>query len=93
MRRNLFSARMMMGTMEIVDFNAYDLKHLSSQDVSYNPALGSGQLQVRDFHFVTFEWRTTRGFCQLLDLKSSSLRIGYLGWLGVRQKGEWIKDE
>ena len=31
---------MMMGVMEVVDFNAYDLKYISDPDISYNPALG-----------------------------------------------------
>ena len=49
--------KLMMGVMEIVDHNAYDLKYLSSPDISYNPALGSGQLQVRDIHYVSLERR------------------------------------
>lgn len=44
------SSGMMEGVMEVVDQNAYDLKHLSDADISYNPALGTGQLQVRDIH-------------------------------------------
>jgi hypothetical protein len=55
--------------MEVVAYNAYDLKYLSSSDMSYNPALGSGQLQVRDIHYVTLVSRTTWEFCQLLDRK------------------------
>ena len=46
---------MMFGVMEVVDFNAYDLKFLSKSDISYNPALGSGQLQIRDIHYVDKE--------------------------------------
>jgi len=38
--------KMMMGVMEVVDFNAYDLKYLSNSDISYNPALGSGQIEL-----------------------------------------------
>lgn len=33
---------MMLGVMEVIDFNAYDLKFISEKDISYNPALGSG---------------------------------------------------
>ena len=83
---------MMIGVMEIVNFNAYDLKHLSNQDISYNPALGSGQIQVRDIHYVTLERRSTWEFCQLLDRKSIASRIGYVGWLRYAKKNEWIKD-
>lgn len=30
------------GVMEIVDYNAYDLKFIGDTDISYNPALGTG---------------------------------------------------
>ncbi|MBO6219473.1 MAG: hypothetical protein J6N81_07870 [Treponema sp.] len=57
--------------MEIVDYNAYDLKHISDSDISYNPALGTGQIQIKDIHYVTTELRTTWEMCQLLDKKVS----------------------
>lgn len=85
--------KMMMGVMEVVDFNAYDLKFLSFQDISHNPALGSGQLQVRDIHYVSRENRTTWEFCQLLDKKCIASRTGYKGWLRYAKQYEWIKDE
>jgi len=85
--------KMMMGIMEVVDFNAYDLKFLSIPDISYNPALGSGQLQVRDIHYVTRENRTTWEFCQILDKKCIASRTGYNGWLRYAKQYEWIKDE
>lgn len=84
---------MMMGVMEIVDFNAYDLKFLSSLDISYNPALGSGQLQVRDIHYVTREDKTTWDFCKMLDRKCIASRTGYDGWLRYAKQYGWIKDE
>lgn len=40
---------LMDGIMEVAAYNVYDLKYLSSADISYNPALGSGQLQVGTF--------------------------------------------
>ena len=83
---------MMMGVMEVVDFNAYDLKYLSSSDISYNPALGSGQIQIRDIHYVTVEYRTAWEFCQLLDRKCIASRNGYTGWLRYAKQHEWIKD-
>lgn len=55
--------------MEVVAYVAYDLKYLSPKDVNYNPALGTGQIQVRDIHYVEIEGRTTWEFCQLLDRK------------------------
>jgi hypothetical protein len=83
--------KMMMGVMEIVDHNAYDLKYLSAADVSYNPALGSGQLQVRDIHYVTLEHRTVWEFCQLLDEKCISSKKGYEGWYEYAVQKGWIK--
>jgi len=85
--------KMMMGIMEVVDFNAYDLKFISSPDISYNPALGSGQLQVRDIHYVTRENRTTWEFCRMLDKKCIASRTGYAGWLRYAKQYEWIKNE
>ncbi|QTA81396.1 Uncharacterized protein dnl_37290 [Desulfonema limicola] len=85
--------KMMMGVMEVVDFNAYDLKFLSLSDISYNPALGSGQLQVRDIHYVSRENRTAWEFCQLLDKKCIASRTGYEGWLRYAKQYEWIKNE
>ncbi len=85
--------KMMMGVMEIVEFNAYDLKYLSSLDLSYNPALGTGQIQVRDIHYVTIEKRTTWEFCQLLDRKCMASHKGYEGWFKYAVQNGWIKDE
>lgn len=84
---------MMFGVMEIVDFNAYDLKFLGKNDISYNPALGSGQLQVRDIHYVSRELRNTWEFCQLLDKKCIASRKGFSEWLRYAKQNQWIKDE
>ncbi len=85
--------KMMMGVMEVVDFNAYDLKYLSESDINYNPALGSGQLQVRDIHYVTRQNRTVWEFCQMLDKKCIASRTGFDGWHRYAKQYEWIKDE
>ncbi|WP_203250020.1 MULTISPECIES: hypothetical protein [Cysteiniphilum] len=95
-KHRVFSARdeetkMMMGVMEVVDFNAYDLKYLSDSDISYNPALGTGQIQVRDIHYVTIVKRTTWEFCQLLDKKFIASKKGYGQWLEYAQQNNWIK--
>ena len=83
---------MMEGVMEVVGYNAYDLKFLSSADLSYNPALGTGQLQVRDIHYVTIESRTTWEFCQMLDRKyMASTRRSFSDWLELAEKHGWIK--
>jgi hypothetical protein len=82
---------LMDGIMEVVAHNTYDLKFLSSTDISYNPALGSGQLQVRDIHYVTLTKRTTWEFCQLLDRKFISSKKGFDEWLKLAKAHEWIK--
>ena len=84
---------MVFGVMEVVDFKAYDLKFLGKNDISYNPALGSGQLQVRDIHYVTKEVRTTWDFCKLLDEKCIASRKGYSEWLRYAKQHHWIKDK
>ncbi|WAR45611.1 hypothetical protein [Methylomonas rapida] len=83
---------LMDGIMEVVAYNAYDLKFLSSRDISYNPALGTGQIQVRDIHYVELEERTTWEFCQLLDRKYlQSARRSFDQWLVLANKNGWIK--
>ncbi len=83
---------MMDGVMEVVAYNAYDLKYLSEKDISYNPALGTGQLQVRDIHYVSIEKKTTWEFCQLLDKKYlNSQRRTFAQWLDLAYRGAWIK--
>ena len=84
---------LMDGIMEIVSHNAYDLKFLSSSDLSYNPALGSGQLQVRDIHYVKLTKRNTCEFCQLLDQKFINSRKGFDVWYDLAKKNEWIKTD
>lgn len=83
----------MKGVMEVVDFNAYDLKYLSVQDISYNPALGSGQLQIRDIHYITIQKRNVWEFCQLLDQKCLASKRGFSGWLSYAKQNEWIKND
>jgi hypothetical protein len=82
---------MMDGIMEVVAYNAYDLKYLSVSDISYNSALGSGQLQVRDIHYVKLTKRTTWEFCQLLDRKVIASKKGYNEWLAMAKTNEWIR--
>lgn len=84
---------LMDGIMEVVTHNTYDLKYLSSADISYNPALGSGQLQVRDIHYVTLTKRTTWEFCQLLDKKFISSKKGLEEWLKLATANGWIKTD
>lgn len=83
---------LMDGIMEVVAYNIYDLKFLSSRDINYNPALGTGQIQIRDIHYVELEERTTWEFCQLLDKKYlQSARRSFEQWLELATKYAWIK--
>lgn len=80
------------GIMEITDFKAYDFKFLSSNDLNYNPALGTGQFQIKDIHYVSQEKRTTWEFCQLLDQKYlASSRRTIIDWYREAVRNKWIK--
>lgn len=83
--------KMMLGIMEVVAFNSYDLKYISDKDINYNPALGTGQLQLRDVHYVTRQNRTTWQFCQLLDKKCIASKRGFAQWLEYAKQYGWIK--
>jgi hypothetical protein len=84
--------KLMDGVMEIVKYNAYDLKFISDADLSYNPALGTGQIQIKDIHYVDYQLRTTWEFCQLLDRKYlNSSRRTIDDWYREAMKNKWIK--
>ena len=78
------------GIMEITSHSEYDLKYLSDKDISYNPALGTGQIQIRDIHYVTEEVRSAWEFCQILDRKFIKSQ-GEENWLRLANKYLWIK--
>lgn len=81
------------GIMEIVNYNAYDLKFISDADINYNPALGTGQIQIKDIHYVTYQYRTTWEMCKLLDQKylHSSWRT-IEDFYREATKNQWIKN-
>jgi len=84
---------LMDGIMEIVDYNAYDLKFISDVDISYNPALGTGQIQIKDIHYVTTGFRTTWEMCQLLDKKYlNSSKKTFDDFYKEAKKNKWIKN-
>ena len=85
------NSKMMMGVMEVADFSAYDLKYISNSDISYNPALGTGQIQIKDIHYVGHEKRTTWEFCELLDRKCIASKKGFDQWLEYAVQNGWIK--
>lgn len=84
---------LMDGVMEIVDHHAYDLKFLSDADIHYNPALGTGQIQIKDIHYVTYQYRTTWEMCKLLDGKYlHSSRRTFEDFYREAKRHKWIKD-
>ncbi len=81
------------GVMEITDYRAYDLKFISESDISYNPALGTGQIQIKDIHYVSFQYRTTWEMCCLLDRKFlHSSRRTFEDFYREAKKHKWIKE-
>ncbi len=81
------------GIMEAIDYNAYDLKFISDADINYNPALGTGQIQIKDIHYVTYQYRTTWEMCQLLDQKYlHSSRRTINDFYREAKKNKWIKN-
>lgn len=87
-----FESGLMDGIMEVVKYNAYDIKYLSDSDISYNPALGTGQIQIRDIHYVTMQKRTAWEFCELLDKKYiASSKRSVDDWMYLANKFSWVK--
>lgn len=79
--------------LEVVDYNAYDLKFISDTDINYNPALGTGQIQIKDIHYVTYQYRTTWEMCKLLDTKYlHSSRRTIEDFYREAKKNKWIKN-
>jgi len=69
-----------------------ELKHISSTDITINPALGTGQLQIKDIHYVSLDVRDAWEFCQILDKKYLSCKKNtFEGWLELAKKYKWIK--
>lgn len=72
--------------------NAYDLKNISPNDFTINPALGSGQLQIKDIHYVDTVKHTTLEFCKILDEKFMRPEQNTKEkWLDYAETYGWIK--
>ncbi len=85
--------KLMDGVMEIVRYNAYDLKFISDSDIVIDPSLGTGQIQIKDIHYVDYQSRTTWEFCQMLDRKYlGSSRRSFKDWHREAKKNKWIKE-
>ena len=81
------------GIMELTEFNIYDLKYVSEKDIAYNPSLGTGQIQIKDIHYVEYEYRTAWEMCQLLDKKYlNSSRRTIEDFYREAVKNKWIKE-
>jgi len=96
LKHKVFSVRddttkMTEGVMEIVSSSIYDLKYISKEDLNYNPALGTGQLQIRDIHYLDIVQRTAWEFLQLLDQKFIRSQ-GEAECVRLAKQYEWIKE-
>lgn len=77
----------------IKEANAYDLKYLREKEFNINPALGTGQIQISDIHYVLAdEVRTTKEFIELLDKKYMSIKGNSVDkWVNLATKNRWLK--
>jgi len=80
------------GIMQVTGYNVYDIKYVSAKDLNYNPALGTGQLQIRDIHFVDEERKTVEEFLKMIDRKYIKSK-GFASWVKLADKFEWVKPE
>jgi hypothetical protein len=78
------------GVMEVGACNAFDLKYVSAKDISYNPALGVGQIQIRDINYASKEARTAQEFCALLDKKYIASK-GEAAFTATAAKYGWLQ--
>jgi hypothetical protein len=78
------------GIMQVAAYHVYDIKYVSSKDLNYNPALGTGQLQIRDIHYVEEEKKTTEQFVKMIDKKYIKSK-GLKPWIKLAEKHQWIK--
>lgn len=84
--------QLMDGIMEVVGHKEYDLKFISDSDINYNPALGTGQIQIKDIHYITYQYRTTWEMCKLLDQKYlHSSRRTLEDFIREAKRNKWMK--
>lgn len=54
---------------------------------------GTGQIQIKDIHYVTYQYRTTWEMCKLLDQKYlHSSRRTIEDFYREATKNQWIKN-
>ncbi len=78
------------GIMQVTAYHVYDIKYVSAKDLNYNPALGTGQMQIRDIHYVDEERKTAEQFIRMIDEKYIKSK-GLKPWLKLAEKYQWIK--
>ncbi len=78
------------GIMQVMDYHVYDIKYVSGKDLNYNPALGTGQMQIRDIHYVDEERKTAEQFIKMIDDKYTKSK-GIKPWIRLAIKFGWIK--
>lgn len=79
------------GIMQISGYKVYDIKYVSAKDLNYNPSLGTGQLQIRDIHYVEEERKTTEEFIKIIDDKYVKSK-GVAAWSELARQHGWIKE-
>lgn len=80
------------GIMQVNSYHVYDIKYVSAKDLNYNPALGTGQMQIRDIHYVDEERKTAEQFIKMIDEKYINSK-GLRPWLKLAEKYQWLKEE
>lgn len=80
------------GIMQINDYRVYDIKYVSVKDLNYNPALGTGQLQIKDIHYVDKEKKTTEEFIKMIDSKYIKSK-GITPWIKLANQYDWLKSQ
>ncbi len=75
----------------VKDFNIYDFKFIADNDLTYNPALGTGQIQIKDIHNVKIKQRNVDDLLRLLDTKylNSSKRT-FSDFRKLAVKNKWL---
>lgn len=80
------------GIMQVTSYNVYDIKYVSSKDLNYNPALGTGQMQIKDIHYVEEDKKTAEQFIKMIDEKYIKSK-GIKPWQKLATKYGWVKSE
>ena len=80
------------GVMQVNNYYVYDIKYISKKDLNYNPALGAGQLQIRDMGYVEEKKKTTEEFIKMIDDKFIKSK-GMDSWLKTAHQNNWLNEE